>query len=124
MGKDKHKEWVKILLERARQVVGIEDNVKLVLYPMKYKVASISLKNKTIRLNKNLIESFEEDELYYILVHELIHIKLSTLNHGEDFYRMLYKLFSPEEADEIENRIIKKLINVISINMRAKRWLT
>lgn len=122
MGEDR--EWVKSLLERAKQAVGVEDNVKLILYPMKYKVASISLKNKTIRLNKNLLELFSEDELYYILVHELIHIKHSTLNHGEEFYKALYKLFSPGEADEIENRIARKFINVVNINMRAKRWLS
>jgi len=29
-----------------------------------------------------------------------------------------------KEIDEIENRIVKKLINVVNINMRAKRWLT
>jgi predicted metal-dependent hydrolase len=122
LGKDR--EWIKTLLERAKQAVGVEDNIKLVLYPMKYKVASISLKNKSIRLNKNLLELFDEYELYYILVHELIHIKHSTLNHGEEFYKALYNLFSLEEADEIESRIVKKLINSININMRAKRWLT
>lgn len=115
---------IKILLKRAKQAVGIEDNVKLVLYPMKYKIASISLKNKTIRLNKDLLELLDKQELYYVLVHELIHIKHSALNHGEEFYKALYKSFSPEEADEIENRIVKKLINVINSNMRAKRWLT
>ncbi len=118
------RERVKTLLEHAKQILGIKDNVRLVLYPMKYKVASTSLKNKTIRLNKNLLELLEEDELYYILVHELIHIKHSTLNHGEEFYETLNKLFSPEEADEIENRIAKKFINIININMRTKRWLT
>ncbi len=115
---------IKMLLEHAKQAVGIEDNVKLILYPMKYKVASISFKNKTIRLNKNLLELLDKQELYYVLVHELIHIKHSALNHGEEFYKALYKSFSPEEADEIENRIVKKLINVINSNMRAKRWLT
>ncbi len=122
MGEDR--ERIKTLLERAKQAVGVEDNIKLVLYPMKYKVASISLRNKTIRLNKNLLELFDENELCYVLVHELIHIKHSTLNHGEEFYKALYKSFLPEEADEMENRIVKKLINVININMRAKRWLT
>lgn len=117
------RERIKTLLERAKQAAEVEDNIRLVLYPMKYKVASISFKNKTIRLNKNLLELFSEEELYYILVHELIHIKLSTLSHGEEFYKALYKLFSPEEADEIENRIVKKLINVININTRARRWL-
>jgi len=88
---------------------------------MKYKVASISLKNKTIRLNKNLLELFDDDELYYILIHELMHIKLATVNHGEEFYKILYDIYSPEKSEEVENRIVKKLINA---SMRTRRWLT
>lgn len=34
-----------------------------------------------------------EEELYYALVHELIHIKHMTLHHGREFYEALYKLF-------------------------------
>ncbi len=115
------REHIRSLLEQAKRVLGIEDSVKLVLYPMKYKVASISLKTKTIRLNKNLIELFTDDEIYYILTHELIHIKLATLNHGEEFYKLLHTLYPPEKFEELENRIAKKLI---SANLRSKRWLT
>lgn len=117
------RERVKKLLELAKQAVGVKDSIKLVLYPMKYKVASVSLKNKTIRLNKNLLELFDDNELYYILVHELIHIKYSALNHGDKFYKTLNNSFSPEEANEIESKIVEKLINTININIRAKRWL-
>ena len=116
-----NKERARRLLEQAKQALKMEDNIKLVLYPMKYKVASTSLKTKTIRLNKNLIELFTDNEIYYILIHELIHIKLATLNHGEEFYKLLYTLYPLEKSEELENRIVKKLINT---NMRTKRWLT
>jgi len=112
------RERVRSLLEQAKQALGIRDSIKLVLYPMKYKVALVSLQTKIIRLNKNLIGLFTDDELYYILLHELIHIKLATLNHGEEFYKLLYTLYPPEKSEELENRIVKKLI---STNMRTKR---
>ncbi len=115
------RERVKNLLEQAKHALGINDNVKLILYPMKYKVASVSLKTKTIRLNKNLVRLFTDDELYYILLHELIHIKLATPNHGEEFHKLLHTVCPPEKSEELENRIVKKLV---SVNLRSKRWLT
>ena len=117
---NKEKEHLKELLEKAKRALGIEDNIKLVLYPMKYKVASVSLKSKNIRINKNIIKMLTYDELYYILVHELIHIKLSSLNHGDGFYRLLHGLYTVEEIEELENRIVKKLINT---DIRAEGWL-
>jgi len=117
---NEERKYLKDLLERAKQALGIEDNIKLILYPMKYKVASVSLKSKNIRLNKNIIKMLTYDELYYILVHELIHIKLSSLNHGNGFYRLLHSLYTIEEIEELENRIAKKLIDT---NVRAEMWL-
>jgi len=91
------------------------------LYPMRYKVASISLKTKTIRINKNLTNIFDDEELYYILLHELIHIKTASLSHGESFYKLLNTLFPPNKSEEIENKIIKKLLE---IGIDTRRWLT
>ncbi len=115
------RDHIRSLLEQAKRVLGIKDSVKLVLYPMKYKVASISLKTKTIRLNKNLVELFTDDELYYIFIHELIHLKLKSLNHGEEFYKLLYTMYPLERSMELENKIIKKSTK---INMKTERWLT
>ena len=99
----------------------MEDNVKLVLYPMKYKVASISLKTKTVRLNRNIVSIFDDEELYYILVHELIHINLMSLNHGDSFYKLLGMLYSRNKYEELENRIIRKLVH---INIGIRDWIT
>lgn len=112
---------VRRLLEQAKQALKVEDSIKLVLYPMKYKVASISLKTKTIRINKNLVNVFDDEELYYILVHELIHIKITSLSHGESFYKLLNTLYPLSKSEEIENRIVKKLLE---IGINTKRWLT
>ncbi len=115
-----NRERVRRLLEQAKQALKVEDNIKLVLYPMKYKVASISLKTKTIRINKNLVNVFDDEELYYILVHELIHIKTTSLNHGEGFYKLLNMLYPLSKLEEIENRIVKKLLKT---GINTKRWL-
>jgi predicted metal-dependent hydrolase len=108
------------LLEKVKRTLGIEDSVRLVLYPMKYKVASISLRTKTIRLNKNLVSVFNEEELRYILAHELIHIKTMSLNHGKAFHKLLNSLYAQGESEEIENKIVKKLLE---FGINTKRWL-
>ncbi len=108
------------LLEQARKALGLEDSVKLILYPMKYKVASVSLKTKTIRLNKNLLGVFDDETLYYIILHELIHIKTSSLSHGEKFYKNLESLYTIDEIEGIENNIIRKLIER---GINTEKWL-
>ncbi len=111
------RERVRKMFEQAKQALGMEDSVRLVLYPMKYKVASVSIKTATLRLNKNLVGLLTDDELHYILVHELVHLKLKSLNHGEEFYKLLHTLYQPEKSEEVESKIIKKLIDA---NMKAK----
>lgn len=98
------------ILWEAMKELGVEDPVRLVLYPMKYKVASASLKTRTIRLNKNLIRSLTDEEIRYIIIHELIHLILATPNHGEDFHKLLYTIYKPGEAEVLENNIVKRLI--------------
>ena len=113
----KLRERVKALLEQAKENIGVDDEVRIMLHPMKRKIASVSLKTKTIRINKNLLETLNDDELYYILVHELIHIKLSSLNHGNGFQKFLRKIYAPQDPEAIENMLIKKLAYIY---MRAK----
>jgi len=63
-----------------------------------------------LRLNRNVVEKLDEDELMYILLHELIHLKVNGVNHGSSFVKELGKHFELEKIREIEIRIIKKLI--------------
>ena len=106
------RERVKTLLQRAKEKLGVDDKVKIILYPMKHKIASVSLKNKTIRINKNLVGTLTDDELYYIIVHELIHIKLSTPNHGNGFQMLLREIYAPQDPTVIEDSLVKKLTNI------------
>ena len=95
------------LLNEAKGLVGIEDSkLKVVLYPMKRKVASVSLKTKTIRLNREIALKLDEELLRYLLVHELIHFKLRSLSHDDKFWKELEKIYPLSKVKEIEHRII------------------
>lgn len=103
-------EKLKNLLIELKKEIGVDEEVKLKIVPMKEKIASLSIDTKILRLNRNVIEKLDEDELVYILLHELIHLKVNDVNHGSLFMRELEKYLEFEKIRETEIEIIKKLI--------------
>jgi len=101
------REEVNNILSEVKKILGIDDDFKIVLYPMKRKVASISLRNRTIRINKYFIDMLNEDQLKYVLIHELIHYKLGKLSHDDDFMRELKRFYSENDVDSIEKELLK-----------------
>jgi len=95
------------LFNEAKGLLGIEDDkLKVVLCPMKRKIASISPKTKTIRLNREVASKLDEESLRYLLVHELIHFKLRSLSHDDEFWKELERIYPLGKVKEIEHRII------------------
>ena len=104
------KQRIEKLLHEAMKLVGVEDNtLRVVLFPMKHKIASISFRTKIIRLNKNIIQNLDDEALRYVLIHELIHYKTKSVQHDTRFWEELGKLYSKEEILEIEKRIINSV---------------
>ena len=104
------KQRIEKLLREAMKLIGIEDDgLRVVLYPMKRKIASISFKTKTIRLNKTIVQNLDDEALKYILVHELIHYKTKSIQHDTRFWEELRKLYSEKKVFEIENKIINSI---------------
>ncbi|RUM34837.1 MAG: hypothetical protein DSY33_01145 [Archaeoglobus sp.] len=103
-------EKLKKLLIELKKEVGVDKDVKLKIVPMKEKIASLSIDTGILRLNRNVIEKLGEEELKYILLHELIHLKVNDVNHGSLFMEELEKYLEFEKTREIEIEMIKKLI--------------
>ncbi len=108
-------EKLKGLLKELMQKMGIKENVRLKIVPMKQKIASLSFNTKTLRLNQKAVEILEDEELKYILSHELIHLKIRDINHGPLFMEELKKYYSDEEARRLEFRIICNFIKAVQI---------
>ena len=87
------------------------DEVKIRIVPMKRKIASLSFKTRTLRLNRNVVEILDEEQLRFIISHELIHLRIKDVNHGSLFLEELRKHYSKEEAEQIELKIIKTLVS-------------
>jgi hypothetical protein len=107
-------------LERYKIYLGVKD-VKVVVRPYKTRTAFTKLSSPpTIHLNEYLID--EEVVVEYLLLRELIHIKLHMyppmrygvpkFSYAEKFDNVL-RFFVPEEKEEkIKKKIVKKLIEV------------
>lgn len=107
-----NKDQLKKLLDKVRGDLGIPEEMKIELKPMKIKAASISLKRNTIRINKNLISCLDQEAIEYLILHELIHYKLKSRYHNGDFYKQLYERVDAAKAGELERRILTCLLEV------------
>lgn len=110
-------------MERLREILyelinklEIKDVVKVVVAPMKHKIASLSLKTKTLRISKKAVEVLSDEELKYVLAHELIHLKIRDVNHGHLFIEELKKLYDFKDVNELEVEIIANIMDKTSDN--------
>ena len=114
-------EKVEKTLEKYKIYIGVKD-VKLVVRPYKTRDAFTNLSSSppTIYLNEHLTD--DEEVVEYLIIRELIHIKLhmyppmrygmSSLSYTEKFENNLHFFIPKEKVEEIRERIFKKLIEV------------
>ncbi len=94
------------ILEELKERAGIKKAVRIKLKPFKRKVASVSIKKGIIYINSKLAENLTEEEIRYIIAHELLHIKHGIF-HTEEFENELRKLCHEDKSTDI----IRKFLN-------------
>ena len=107
------------ILKELKTTLDITDHIRLELRPMKTKAASISLKWKTIRINKFLTSNLDEEAMKYLILHELAHLKLNTTHHTNELYNLIYAIIDKNDVEKFETEILAKLIELS--NKRNKR---
>lgn len=100
------------ILKEVMEELDLNEKIRLRRVSMKRKIASFSFKTRTLRLNKNLLDLISEEELRYIIRHELVHAKVKDANHSDEFARELQKFYTENEIKEIEENMIKKFFKV------------
>ncbi|MFZ8810777.1 MAG: hypothetical protein ACO2PN_22045 [Pyrobaculum sp.] len=110
---------VEKILERYKVYLGVKD-VKLVVRPYKTRTAFTNYLSSlpTIYLNEYLIN--DEEVVKYLIIRELIHIKLNMfrsrytggLSYAEKFYGVLHFFMPKEKVEEIREKMEKRLIEV------------
>jgi|GEM_PF-1925551 predicted metal-dependent hydrolase len=101
---------IKRILEECKNKLGIEEEVRVKLRNYRSRSAFIDLKTRTIYINKNLIDLGEE-VVEYLILHELIHLKLGTKLHTADFYSELYNFIPPERLIELRSKVNRKMVD-------------
>lgn len=87
---------------------------RLEIRPMKTKAASVSIRKNTVRLNRNLISWLDRNCIEYLILHELIHLKLRSIHHSNDFYKIIYSVMEEKELREAERKILASLLKLNS----------
>jgi predicted metal-dependent hydrolase len=95
-------------LARYTLLLGVRD-VKVRVRRLKTKAASSNIKTRTIYINKDLLDLGEE-VIEYLILHELLHIKLQSVYHDSRFYEMLYFLMTPEKVEAIRRMIMERMV--------------
>jgi len=110
-------EVVNRFLTRYKLILGVKEDVKIKIRRYKTKTAFVDLRSKIIYMNRDLLD-LGEDVIEYLLLHELLHIKLREKHHTSQFYAILHFFIPEEKANEIKEKIIKKLIEINRNNKR------
>jgi len=96
------------VLERAKELIKYQGEVRVKVKPLKTSIARVSFRHGTITVDPSVL-NLSEEEILYILVHELAHLKAGTVYHSSLFWEVVSQVFPKEIAVEMEDRIILKL---------------
>ena len=99
------------IIDEYARLLNCTKKVRYRTKPLKTKAASANLEKNEVVLNKYLLD-LGEDVVRYLILHELIHLKLVTVNHGKSFMEMLYKFMPPAQVEEVQNKIMDRLLKV------------
>ena len=98
---------LKRLLGEVSKSLNLRGNVKIRIKPLKGKVASISHRSRTIYLNKKCLEVLTEEEIKFVLAHELLHLKHGRF-HTLRFEKELIGLFGRDLTPLINRKMLRK----------------
>jgi predicted metal-dependent hydrolase len=96
------------LLKEVSDKLNLKGEFRIKVKPFKRKIASISHKTGTIYINKTCLEVLTEEEIKFVIAHELLHLKHGKI-HTLKFEQELRSLFSKDLTRSI-NWKIKKLL--------------
>lgn len=110
---------IKEIIDEYKKKLGINEEVKVKIKEYKARSAFVNLKTRTIYINKVLLELGRE-VIEYLILHELIHIKLNSKYHHGEYHKILYAYMPPEKISEIRGLISSKLLATYNRNKSAK----
>jgi len=108
----------KVLIE-YKEMLNINDDVRIRLRRYKTKAASVNIRKNIITLNKEVLD-LGEDVIRYLILHELIHLKLRSPYHDAAFKELLKKNLGILDVESVRSKILNKLLKLKDINKQAE----
>jgi len=113
---------VKTILEEIKAVVGIYGEVKIEIKPYKTRGASIDLRRRILTINSHLLD-LGEDVVKYLVLHELVHLKLQTRHHNAEFQALMNRYAEALGIDltECQSKIARRLLEINGLMHQTRR---
>ena len=87
---------IKKLVNQIAEQMQIETRLFVRVVVFKNKIASVSFNSHILRLNRDFVRLSNVSLLRYIIIHELVHIKLGHHYHNKEFYQEIKKYLEGE----------------------------
>jgi len=112
---------VATILGEVKNVLEIDDEVRLEFKPYKTRAAYIDLRRRILVINSHLL-SLGEDVVKYLILHELVHLKLGTPYHDARFQTLVdhYAKVLGIDRAECEAKITKRLLEINGLGFGKK----
>ena len=110
---------IKKIAEQYAKLLNYNRKIHVRLKPYKTKAASANLSKSIITINKHLANA-EEEITKYLVLHELIHLKLGTTTHNRAFNKVLRNFFNKEDIERIRDKIINTLLQLNRLKQQNK----
>jgi len=113
---------VATILEQVKSVVGIDGEVRLEFKPYKTRGASIDLSRRVLAVNSRLLD-LGEDVVKYLVLHELVHLKLGTSRHDARFQELVdhYAKVLGIDRAECEAKITKRILEINGLTRQTRQ---
>ncbi len=100
----------KIALE-LKDSLGIERKIHIRVKPMKRVLANINIDSGVIKLNRNFVKMLSEQEIRFVIAHELLHLKYG-IGHPFQMSKELENMFSREVYRSVMEKALDYLRNL------------
>ncbi len=101
---------IKKIVEKVSFQLGIKRQIYVRVVSFKNKLASVSFTSGILRINRDFVHLSNLSLLKYIIIHELVHIKLGHHYHNDEFYQEIKKYLNKNVSGydkKVYNLIIK-----------------
>jgi len=97
----------------VKTVLGIDVEVKIEVKPYKTKRANIDLRRRILVVNSYLLE-LGEDVAKFLVLHELVHLRIQTLNRNAEFQALINRYAEALGIDSTEcrSKIARRLLEI------------